>query len=67
MGKSYAWQVVQNRKILRIDNLIDNPGKLNGSPLRESEGFVSYIGAPLIAKGVVKGVLEIFQREPIPS
>ena len=67
MGKSYAWQVVQNRKILRIDNLIDNPGKLSGSPLRESEGFVSYIGAPLIAKGVVKGVLEIFQREQIQS
>ncbi len=65
MGNSYAWQVVQNRKIIRIDNLTDNPGKLDRSPMKESEGFVSYIGAPLIAKGVVKGVLEIFQRESI--
>jgi putative nucleotidyltransferase with HDIG domain len=65
MGNSYAWQVVQNRKIIRIENLIDNPGELNRSPMKESEGFVSYIGAPLIAKGIVKGVLEIFQRVTI--
>lgn len=67
MGNSYAWQVVQGRKIVRIDNLIDFPGALDGSLLKESEGFISYIGAPLIAKGMVKGVLEIFQRKPIQN
>jgi putative nucleotidyltransferase with HDIG domain len=30
--------------------------------LAASEGFVSYYGVPLIAKGQVKGVLEIFHR-----
>jgi PAS domain S-box-containing protein len=30
----------------------------------QAEGFVSYLGAPLIAKGQVKGVLELFTRTP---
>jgi HD-GYP domain-containing protein (c-di-GMP phosphodiesterase class II) len=29
------------------------------------EGFVAYYGVPLIAKGQVKGILEIFQRAPL--
>jgi putative nucleotidyltransferase with HDIG domain len=29
-----------------------------------AEGFVSYVGVPLIAKGQVRGVLEIFHRTP---
>ncbi|MFQ5343213.1 MAG: HD domain-containing phosphohydrolase, partial [Anaerolineae bacterium] len=31
----------------------------------QSEGFVAYSAAPLIAKGEVKGVLELFHREPL--
>ena len=31
----------------------------------KSHGFVSYYAAPLIAKGEVKGVLEILHREPL--
>ena len=30
----------------------------------EEEGFVAYCGVPLIAKGEVKGVLEVFSRSP---
>jgi PAS domain S-box-containing protein len=36
----------------------------------QAEGFVSYVAVPLIAKGTVKGVLEVFQRrrlEPDPT
>jgi HD-GYP domain-containing protein (c-di-GMP phosphodiesterase class II) len=29
------------------------------------EGFVSYIGVPLAARGQVKGVLELYQRSPL--
>ena len=35
-----------------------------GTPL-EGEGFVFYYGLPLITKGQVKGVLEVFQRAPL--
>lgn len=66
-GNSYAWQAVQNRRIIRVENLNDNPGRLIGSPLQESEGFVSYIGVPLISKGIVKGVLEIFHRDGLQN
>lgn len=31
----------------------------------QSEGFVAYCGVPLIAKGEVKGILEIFHRTPL--
>jgi hypothetical protein len=31
------------------------------------EGFTDYLGIPLIAKGVVKGVLELFSRTPLPT
>ena len=33
--------------------------------LFESEGFVAYYSVPLLAKGQVKGVLEVFHRSPL--
>ena len=36
-------------------------------PLLEGEGFVSYVGAPLVVKGKVRGVLEIFNRTPLKT
>ncbi len=62
-GDSFAWQAIQNRKIILIDDLKGEPGPLNGSLIQESEGFISYIGAPLISKGNIKGILEIFHRD----
>jgi HD-GYP domain-containing protein (c-di-GMP phosphodiesterase class II) len=39
---------------------LENPPEY--APTYTSEGFISYFGIPLIAKGQVKGVLEIFHR-----
>ena len=33
----------------------------------QAEQFTEYFGVPLIAKGTVKGVLEIFNRSPLPA
>ena len=33
--------------------------------LLKSEEFISYIGVPLVAKGQLKGILEVFQRSPL--
>jgi putative nucleotidyltransferase with HDIG domain len=38
-----------------------------GRPRWAGEGFAEYYGVPLIAKGEVKGVLEVFRRGPLPS
>ena len=34
------------------------------SKMYEKEGFVAYAGVPLIAKGEIKGVMEVYHRSP---
>ena len=65
MGDGYAGKVVGQRQAITIQDLDKNPGQLRKSSNFFNEGFVTYIGVPLIAKGQVKGVLEIFQREAL--
>ena len=62
LGASYAGRVVLNRKFIQVQNSSDEPDNLFlGTPLA-GEDFVFYYGLPLITKGQVKGVLEVFQR-----
>jgi PAS domain S-box-containing protein len=65
MGKSYAGRVAQERTIISIKNLHEAYKGFRRSPLLPEEGFFAYVGVPLVAKGQVKGVLEIFHRTPI--
>jgi PAS domain S-box-containing protein len=65
LGDGYAGQVVREQQTITIQDLDKNPGELVRSNKFANEGFVTYIGVPLIAKGQVKGVLEIFQRETL--
>jgi len=62
LGEGYAGQAALRREIIHISNLTE----LHDNPRLEKhladEQFVSYYGVPLIAKGEIKGVLEIFQR-----
>jgi len=62
LGEGYASQAVLNRKTIHIADLMETRGKLASSLLLEHESFVDYYGTPLIAKGEVKGVLEIYHR-----
>jgi putative nucleotidyltransferase with HDIG domain len=52
-----------DRKILYIANLSDVDNLVRTHLL--NDGFVSYQAAPLIAKGQLQGILEIFNRNPI--
>ena len=65
LGAGYAGQVVRDRQTITIQHLDQNPGELRKSSNFSNEGFVTYIGVPLIAKGQMKGVLEMFQREAL--
>lgn len=65
MGHGFAGQAALQRKLLRVDNLTDRSDGFHPPHWVTSEGFVAYIGVPLITKGVVTGVLEIFQRSPL--
>ena len=64
MRDSLAGKAVTNREIIHIPDLRDVPGKLTLSKPFPDEGFITYFGIPLIAKGQVKGVLELFHRSP---
>lgn len=62
MGDGYAGRVARDRKMIHINDLRENRMGFERSPLFQSEGFITYYGIPLIAKGRVLGVLEFFHR-----
>jgi HD-GYP domain-containing protein (c-di-GMP phosphodiesterase class II) len=56
---------VRERREVEIRDLKAQPEALQRTPSLAGEGFVSYIGVPLMSKGQIQGVLEVFQREPL--
>jgi PAS domain S-box-containing protein len=65
MGQSCAGRVAKERRILLLSDISSMEEGYAPKALVESEGFKSYVGIPLIAKGKVKGVLELFHRMPL--
>ncbi len=65
LGEGHAGRAALERTLISNPDLLNDPGKLINSPLLEQEDFVAYYALPLIAKGQVKGVLEIFHRSPL--
>ncbi|MGB8215394.1 MAG: HD domain-containing phosphohydrolase [Anaerolineales bacterium] len=65
LGESYAGRAALERRLVQIPNLIDEPDDLTLKSLLAGEGFVCYYGVPLIARGQVKGVLEVFHRSTL--
>ena len=65
MGEGYAGRVALERQILNIPDLRNRKTDFLRSPAFAGEGFVAYYAVPLIAKGLIKGVLEIFHRAPL--
>ena len=61
-GEGYAGHAVLTRQVVRVANLPSQQSDFKRSPHFAQEGFIDYIGVPLIAKARVLGVLEIFQR-----
>lgn len=67
VGDGHAGQAALERRTVTIANLAEQPGGFLRSPLMPEEGFVSYVAVPLLAKGEVKGVLELFHRSPLTT
>jgi PAS domain S-box-containing protein len=65
MGEGYAGRAALQREVVHIPDLSAEENSLRKSPLLPDEGFVSYLAIPLIAKGVVRGVLELLHRSPL--
>lgn len=62
IGESHAGRAAKERNIINISNLKEEPSGFARSLQFSKEGFVSYFAIPLIAKGVILGVIEIFHR-----
>ncbi len=62
LGEGYAGRAAQERRIVHIPDLAKEHDRFLRGILLAGEDFVSYYGVPLIAKGQIMGVLEVFQR-----
>ncbi len=64
LGEEYAGRVALERNLIHIPNIQTDQVEFARSPLFRQENFVTYFGVPLVAKGRVLGVLEMFHRFP---
>ncbi len=67
LGESYAGTAAKERRVVIVNDLKAAPNGLSRSPHLSSEGFSSYAATPLLAKGRVTGVLEVFSRGPLDA
>ena len=63
LGEGYAGVAALEKRIVSISDIRE--GGFKQSKLIGGEDFITYYGVPLVAKGHVKGVLEIFHRNPL--
>jgi PAS domain S-box-containing protein/putative nucleotidyltransferase with HDIG domain len=62
LGEDYAGQAALERRIVNIPNLAQAPHPLAKAELTAGEKFVAFFAIPLVAKGQVQGVMEVFHR-----
>ncbi len=63
--KDLFWRVLQTRELVAIPDLIKAAPTLVRGKMFALEDFQSYFGIPLIAKGKILGVMEVFHRKPL--
>jgi PAS domain S-box-containing protein/putative nucleotidyltransferase with HDIG domain len=64
LGEGIAGRAALERRMIQIDHILDSPDFVRSELLR-SEGFTAYAVVPFVAKGQLKGVLEVFHRTPL--
>jgi PAS domain S-box-containing protein len=65
LDESYAGKAALERRVVQIQDVSNESDNLFMASFLNNEGFVSYYGAPLIVKGKVLGVLEVFSRSVV--
>lgn len=63
LGKGVIGQAVMQYQSVHLPDLRTEVGDLEGRELVGSEGFVCYHATPLMAKGQLRGLLEVFHRD----
>ncbi|MBA4376298.1 MAG: diguanylate cyclase, partial [Anaerolinea sp.] len=62
LNEGHAGRAAYEKQIVHIHDLREKPEEFLRKDLLSGEEVVSYFAVPLIAKGKVSGVLEVFQR-----
>ncbi len=65
LGEGNAGRAAVERRIVTIPNLDEHIDGFVVSDNFIEENFIAYFAVPLLAKGQVKGVLEVFHRSPL--
>ncbi|MBI5877276.1 MAG: GAF domain-containing protein [Chloroflexi bacterium] len=65
VGEDFAGRAVVERRMVHVTDAATTPADLHLAAMWQREGLAAYFGVPLIAKGQVKGVLEVFHRTPL--
>ncbi len=65
VGDGMVGKLALKREMLQIQHLEQQEDILLRRKIFENEGFVTYFGIPLLAKGTLVGVLEVFQRSQL--
>ncbi len=61
-GEGYGGSAAKERRTITVSDLGKEPGAFSNSKDFTTEGFITYFAVPLVAKGEVKGVMELFHR-----
>lgn len=67
LGESFAGRAALERRVIQIHQRAEEQVEPNFAKLWAVEGFATYYGVPLIVKGQVVGVLEVFHRKPFEA
>jgi putative nucleotidyltransferase with HDIG domain len=67
LGEGLTGLAALEHRLLVVPDLAHTDGPWDRQALQEAEGFVSYAVAPLVAKGQLQGVLEVFHRSPLQA
>jgi PAS domain S-box-containing protein len=65
INEGYAGRSAFERQVIKVLKIQSDDPKFARSKKFAHENFVSYLGIPLIAKGEIIGVLEIFNRDTL--
>ena len=65
LGQGHAGRAALERRLISVENLAESEEVVARAKLLKAERFVAYFAVPLVAKGQVKGILEIFHRDSL--
>lgn len=65
LGQGVAGRVALERTPIYVPSFLAVPDLIDPSLQLAGEDFKAYFGVPVVAKGWVKGVLEVFHRQPL--